>query len=717
MKKRVKSLLSITALWISLLLSSFSIVSADAALSLSVATDKVSYNAGEAVIVTATIKNNGSTSLSNFQIVADTAAALVGVDNREEKIETLSAGETVTVTRTLRAIEGGRPTLRVQVKSQNGTVLAEKQQHISVKGAGWYAGDNHTHSVYSDGGNTIAQNSASAYAEGLSWLYSTDHNNMAQFKEAAGVNATYLLGDFLNISGNEISSHNRGHAVGYRLPYAESSNFTTETPGGGNWYIDDLGSSGQNWQTIVDTVNGWGGIVYAAHPNGGKKTSQRITLSLDEIYHIKGLAGVEVWNASQRFDHPQNVGAFKIWDTLNVRGDKLLGIANSDAHGVPDIGSAHIKGYLTALTQKNIDQLLAGGSFYGTNGPDLWLDINGVGMGQTLKITGNTTTARITVKASDDKFPLTKITLYKLHVTGTVSEQAAFVDYQYSDNGYLYDVNDTIDTKTVVKTWDLTKQKCYTFSDTLELTSNHGDFFRIEVQSEKNTHYDNNVASAKNNGGFAYSNPIWVEKADKANDTYIQTLSVKGNRGTVAQTGSGQYYIIPQNSQAEFSASDLEVTLGGNAKLTSRIYHVDKKMFELILTAQDGSTKNLAIYVAAMPSATADFSKPFVPQNEVAATTATSVKTTTDARKKTTVLSTTTVAGGTSVAGDTQPSSTQTTMENMTTTVTQTINETKPFNVILLVAIIVVGLLLLGGIVVWLTVYKCKSKTRREAKI
>lgn len=486
MAQRVLALLGAITVWIAALPLFAVSASADTSrLSISTATDKTAYNAGEIVTVTTTLKNNGSAAVSGLRITVDTAAQLISLDGGVHSVPAVAAGATVTVKQTLRALEGGRPMIRVAVIDGGGKQLYTTQWDLSVNGAGWYAGDSHSHSTYSDGANTIAANCASAYKEGLSWLYSTDHNNMAQYKETAAVNASYTAGDFLNLAGNEFTSQNRGHTLGYRLPYAESSNFTTSTPGGGGWYIDEVGSNGQNWQTVIDTVNGWGGIFYAAHPNAGSKASQRIEWSFDEVYKVHGMTGIEVWNASQVFSHPQNVGAFKIWDTLNVRGDKLLGIANSDGHGVPDIGSAHIKGHLTSLTRTNVDNLLAGGSFYGTNGPDLWFDINGIGMGQTLKIQGGTANAHITVKASDDNYPLTKITLYKLHVTGKISDEAAAIDYQYSDNGFLCDVNYHTDTKTVVKTWDLTGQNRYSFSAELDVTAKDGDFFRIEVQSKK----------------------------------------------------------------------------------------------------------------------------------------------------------------------------------------------------------------------------------------
>lgn len=120
-----------------------------------------------------------------------------------------------------------------------------------------------------------------------------------------------------------------------------------------------------------------------------------------------------------------------------------------------------------------------------------------------------------------------------------------------------------------------------------------------------------------------------MEKANKANDVYIRSINLSVDGAAVKQTNSGQYYIMLENANTAMSASDLTVTLGGSAKITSKTYDADKQLFELMLTAQDGSTKNLAIYVAAQPASTADFSKPFAPQNATAPTTVTAAAPTT----------------------------------------------------------------------------------------
>ena len=359
---------------------------------------------------------------------------------------------------------------------------------------------------------------------------------------------------------------------------------------------------------MIDYNNAMGGIFYAAHPNDFVKIYENVVYRFYDVYKVTGMTGVEVWNAARHIKSPTNQGAFKIWDTLNVRGDKLFGISNSDGHGLPAIGANHIKGYLTDLSVENIDNLLESGHYYGTNGPDVYIDVNGVGMGDILKIKTDSVNGKITVRAQDDNYPLTKVTLYKLHETGTISDKAAeVIEKDCSGNGanWMCDTNTYVDTKEIVKEWDLTGQNVYTFSEVVELTINDDDFFRVEVESEKNTFYDSFVSANADNIGFAYSNPVWVEKMTATNDLIISEMTVKG--GKVVETTNGAYYVQLDDASTVLTADDLTVTLGGTAQLTAKTYSDAGKVFSLTFTTGDGATKDVTIYVMTQPDAGFDF--------------------------------------------------------------------------------------------------------------
>src|SRR5690606_23776116 len=105
-------------------------------------------------------------------------------------------------------------------------------------------------------------------------------------------------------------------------------------------------------------------------------------------YDWTGFTGVEVWNGNWHpLDQGVNERAFKFWDEINIRGDgKYYGIANTDGHTKNKVGDTYIKGVQPELSETNVLELLKTGQFYGTNGPELRFEADGVHMGGTLNI-------------------------------------------------------------------------------------------------------------------------------------------------------------------------------------------------------------------------------------------------------------------------------------------------------------------------------------------
>ena len=57
-----------------------------------------------------------------------------------------------------------------------GAVVASLPPPAPARGAGWYRGDLHVHTVHSDGQYEVSQLVAAAHASGLDFIVSTDHN-------------------------------------------------------------------------------------------------------------------------------------------------------------------------------------------------------------------------------------------------------------------------------------------------------------------------------------------------------------------------------------------------------------------------------------------------------------------------------------------------------------------------------------------------------------
>lgn len=85
-------------------------------------------------------------------------------------------------------------------------------QSIPGTGPGWYRGDNHLHTVYSDGKRTPEEVAAGARAAGLNFMSTTDHNTSSSH----GVWGPLAGDDLLILTGEEITTRN-GHVLALGL--------------------------------------------------------------------------------------------------------------------------------------------------------------------------------------------------------------------------------------------------------------------------------------------------------------------------------------------------------------------------------------------------------------------------------------------------------------------------------------------------------------------
>ena len=526
-------------------------------LNISIKSDNVLYKVGDYIETKVTVRNDSDETLENIDISVIAPYQLVALGEGTVNIPMLKAGDSKEITLTMKAIEGGRGKIYYNI-SHSG-FNQRYSTAVSVSGPGWYGGDNHSHTTYSDGSGSIKDNTDAAYNQGLSWLYSTDHNSIRQYVDTETVTAA-SIGDFFNIAGNEITS-SIGHALGYSIPYQNSSVY--------NVSLNTMPSTGRTWQTLINEVYADGGYFYVAHPNYPG-------LEFRDIYNIRGYAGLEVWNG---FYHPidpdknVSVKAFQYWDELNSRGEsKYFGIANSDGHNPGKQGDPYSIGYMDTLSLKNIDYTLENGKFFGTNGPQLRFDIDGVSYGDTLRIGCDSRTASVTISAFDDLHTLTSVTLYKLEVTGTAQN-----------------------TRTVAKTWDLTGLGLRSWSETFDLTVSDKEFYRVEITSTGGTTGDGG-AGIGSGTGFAFSNPIWIEKSSFENQAKISSMSLNNAAASLMQSRSGVYYIITNNANT-LTGEQLIVNASAGATVT-KAYDAATGAFNVTVTSPDGTNVNKAsVYI------------------------------------------------------------------------------------------------------------------------
>jgi len=171
------------------------------------------------------------------------------------------------------------------------------------QGAGWYRGDLHCHSHYSDASGSLADLAAAARAQGLDFLAVTDHNTVSHLPHLAA----HSSADLLLIPGLEITT-GRGHANVWGVR---------------RWHDFRCESDGQMAQVVAD-VRATGALVSVNHPKEGGPP-----------WKFGGEAAfdcLEVWQAPWFVFNEQSLA---LWDRLLREGHRLVGVGGSDTHQSP----------------------------------------------------------------------------------------------------------------------------------------------------------------------------------------------------------------------------------------------------------------------------------------------------------------------------------------------------------------------------------------------
>ncbi|MBI4570972.1 MAG: PHP domain-containing protein [Chloroflexi bacterium] len=168
----------------------------------------------------------------------------------------------------------------------------------------WYKGDFHSHTVHSDGYNSIAEYAVEARRVGLDFLAITDHNTTSHFEEIA----TQPLRDgLLLIPGEEVTTF-WGHANVW---------------GAGCW-VDFRATDGAGMERIIQFVEGRGGLFSVNHP----KASAGYPWEFD----VHGYRIVEAWQGAWRWHNHESID---FWERRLRAGDRVVAVGGSDCHSIP----------------------------------------------------------------------------------------------------------------------------------------------------------------------------------------------------------------------------------------------------------------------------------------------------------------------------------------------------------------------------------------------
>jgi hypothetical protein len=173
-----------------------------------------------------------------------------------------------------------------------------------ARGAGWYRGDLHLHTVHSDGQRYPNELVAAAHAGGLDFIVSTDHNT----NSANRVWPACRTGSLLVLPGEEVTTRH-GHWLAVGLPPDA-------------WVDWRYAPRDGVFPRFAAEVRETGGLVVAAHP------AAPLPGSLWEFGfdHVEAL---EVWNGRWNLDDEVSL---RIWQRLLSEGRRVVAVGGSDSH-------------------------------------------------------------------------------------------------------------------------------------------------------------------------------------------------------------------------------------------------------------------------------------------------------------------------------------------------------------------------------------------------
>jgi hypothetical protein len=355
----------------------------------------------------------------------------------------------------------------------------------NLKKLGWYGGDTHLHSIYSDGRQTPTEIAHALKGVGLSWGILTDHNSIAGINEWLGCNSENLI----TINGNEISTEASIESIenGYgHMNQTFINELNGTDPKNPNIWVRAVFDDHEDVQDAINLTHAQKGLLSINHPFQNWDWAGRFK-SWGEI---KSFDAIEVWNCepphsltTSTFDPNlinRNTFGVQSWFSYLNCGIKLPGLAGSDCHDITGvnaypkgeyfwnttIGNPRTYAYMDDLEKNNIKSALKQSNLFLTSGfgPLLLVEVDNEKPGEIIESNDNEVLVSIEVLANH---PLLK------------SDDAVRIIY----NGE------------VVKT--IATDSKMTFNDSIPISVNNDGWIIVEVFGEWPM--------------FAMTNPIFVD--------------------------------------------------------------------------------------------------------------------------------------------------------------------------------------------------------------
>jgi hypothetical protein len=296
----------------------------------------------------------------------------------------------------------------IKEKEFDGIEFNVQLKHLyNLQEQGWFAGDPHHHTFFSDGFNSPTEIAKGMQGVGLSWGILTDHNSDAGTKEWLAEKTA----NFIPVHGCEITTEPSDSSLinGYgHMNQTFISKINGTDVSNPNIWARERFTNHSDVQKIIDQTHEQNGLIALNHPFQSWDWTGRFK----SWGKVKGFDAIEVWNGE-----PPRSFTINDWDTnytninswgldawftyLNA-GNKLTAIAGSDCHDVFGVnaypktdsywtitsGSPRTYCKMKSLSENNIKQAIKNGNVFLTStfGPLLLLNVNGTEPGNILKI-------------------------------------------------------------------------------------------------------------------------------------------------------------------------------------------------------------------------------------------------------------------------------------------------------------------------------------------
>lgn len=223
-----------------------------------------------------------------------------------------------------------------------------------------YAVDIHSHTNYSDGRGTVAENIACAERVGLDFIFITDHASTGQKRLAVKYrNASW---------GQEpgAASHHIGLLENTRLFKPRRENIA-----------DDLAKAGQ-----------LAPFVFVPHPAGWYPQVWYSDEQIETLWTLGDSFAVEVMNGANKVVRAYDAfdaKAVEVWDRLLCDGRRVTALGASDAHSPDDVGSVWTGIFAARFGSASFIKALQAGLCFASEASLLDFRADGKTMGSVLR--------------------------------------------------------------------------------------------------------------------------------------------------------------------------------------------------------------------------------------------------------------------------------------------------------------------------------------------